>query len=178
MGLEESVSTWLLSVMTDSLSSRSLLDRALAAGSLATISTGGALLGLGMREGEASRVFRLAGKGILESTGIVKVAAPLTSVGVGYVHHLFVATLWGFLLSLCFLPFGNRVRVAGSLAGAALYGWLSLGFVPAGLRIGYSVTSNAFSAVPIGVSLAVALLGSAWLAATDADDVTEVEVEG
>ncbi len=36
----------------------------LAAGTLTAIATGGALLGLGWREGEAGRVFRLAGRGL------------------------------------------------------------------------------------------------------------------
>lgn len=166
-GLEERCGSWLLCCMAESSSPRSALDRAFVAGSLATISTGGALIGLGMRAGESSRIFRLAGRGILEGTGLVRSAAPLTSVGVGYLHHLLVATLWGVLLFLCLVPLKGWKKVVGALAGALFYGLISLDLVPAGLRIGYSVTSNAVSAVPIGISLAVALLGSLWLAATD-----------
>lgn len=156
--------------MAETDNSRGLLDRAFAAGSLATIATGGALIGLGMRKGESSWVFRLAGRGLLESTGLVSTAAPLTSVGVGYLHHLIVATFWGVALSLCILPLRGAVRVLGAIVAAILYAWLSVKFVPSGLRIGYSVTGNMPSAVPIGVSLAVALLGSVWLAATDTQD--------
>ena len=148
-------------------SERSLLDEALATGSLATIATGGALIGLGMREGETSRVFRLAGRGLLERLGTGTSAPPLTSVGVGYVHHLIVASLWGVLLALLVLPLNGIKRVVAAIVAAAAYAWISVGFVPAALRIGYSVTSNVASAVPIGVALAMALLGGVWLAATE-----------
>lgn len=152
----------------EALSPRSRFDEALATGSLATIATGGALIGLGMRDGETSRVFRLAGRGLLERLGVASNMAPLTSVGVGYLHHLLVATLWGTVLALVILPLKGATRVVGALVAAALYAWISIGLVPAGLRIGYAVTSNAASAVPIGVALAVALLGGVWLSATDA----------
>jgi hypothetical protein len=94
-------------------------------------------------------------------------AAPLTSVGVGYLHHLVVATAWGVVLALLVLSRTGITRIATAVIAAALYAWLSIDFVPAALRIGYSVTSNTSSAVPIGVSLLVALLGSVWLAAGD-----------
>jgi hypothetical protein len=169
-GLESRRGGRLLSRMADSPEhtprERSLIDEALAAGSLATIATGGALIGLGMRDGETSRVFRLAGRGLLERYGTVG-AAPLTSVGVGYLHHLLIATLWGALLAMLVLPLKGVTRVAAALLAAAFYAWLSLDFVPAGLRIGYSVTSNMASAVSIGVALGVALLGGVWLAATE-----------
>ncbi len=142
-------------------------DRAVRTGSLATIATGGALIGLGMRQGEASRVFRLAGRGLLERFGVALSAPPLTSVAVGYLHHLLVASLWGMMLSIIVLPLRGLSRLAAVLAVSALYAWVSIDWVPAGLRIGYTVTSNLPSAVPIGVSLAVALLGGVWLAATD-----------
>lgn len=146
---------------------RSLWDRAVTAGSLATIATGGALIGLGMRQGESSRVFRLAGRSLLERVGVATSAAPLTSVAVGYLHHLAVATLWGIGLSLLVLPLRGMTRIAAAILAAALYAWISVDFVPAVLRIGYSVTSNTPSAVPIGISLAVALLGGVWLAAAE-----------
>ncbi|MCC6242767.1 MAG: hypothetical protein IT353_07985 [Gemmatimonadaceae bacterium] len=142
-------------------------DRAVRTGSLATIATGGALIGLGMRQGEASRVFRLAGRGILERTGVASTTAPLTSVAVGYIHHLAVATLWGVVLSAVVLPLRGVTRVVMAVILVALYTWVSVEYVPAGLRIGYTVTANLPSAVPIGVSLVVALLGGIWLAATD-----------
>lgn len=168
--LEEHGSSWLLSHMDESSPPRSRMDNAFAAGSLATISTGGALIGLGMRDGESSRVFRLAGRGLLESSGIVSAAAPLTSVGVGYLHHLFVATLWGVLLSLVVQSLNGWKRSAAAVVAAIAYTVISLVRVPAALRIGYSVTSNATSAVPIGISLAVALLGSVWLASTEIEE--------
>lgn len=151
----------------EGLPSRSRLDDALATGSLATIATGGALIGLGMRDGETSRVFRLAGRGLLERLGVASTTAPLTSVGVGYVHHLLVATLWGTLLAFVVLPRRGMARFGAAIVAAAMYAWISIGLVPAGLRIGYSVTSNAASAVPIGVALAVALCGGVWLSASE-----------
>ena len=145
-----------------------LFDGALASGSLAAIATGGALIGLGLRDDDAGRVFRLAGRALLERVGVASSAVPLTSVGVGYLHHLAVASLWGFALSLLVLPLRGVTRVVAAIIAAVLYAWLSVTFVPAALRIGYSVTSSIPSAVAIGVSLAVALLGGVWLSATHA----------
>lgn len=144
-----------------------LFDAALAAGTLTTIATGGALLGLGWREGEAGRVFRLAGRGLLERLGIVSAAAPLTSVALGYLHHLVVATAWGVLLSLVVLPLRGAVRLLAAVVAAVGYVVLAGYVLPPPLRIGYAVTSNVAGAVPIGAALALALLGGVWLQATE-----------
>jgi len=146
-----------------------VLDAAFATGTLATIATGGALLGFGWREGEAGRAFRLAGRGLLERLGVVSAAAPLTSVALGYLHHLAVATGWGILLALLLLPFRGVTRVLVALALAAAYTVLAGTWLPATLRIGYAVTSTIPGAVPIGAALALALLGGIWLHATDRD---------
>jgi hypothetical protein len=150
-----------------SLSSRAR-DRftaAMTTGSLATIATGGALIGLGLREDDVGRVFRLAGRGVLGRLGVASQAVPLTAVAVGYLHHLAVASLWGFCLAFVVLPLRGVTRIGGAVIMAAIYTWLSMGIIPAALRIGYSVTSSIPSAVSIGVSLAVALLGGIWLSA-------------
>jgi hypothetical protein len=147
-----------------------LLDAAFAAGTLTTIATGGALLGLGWREGEAGRVFRLAGRGLLERLGIMSAAAPLTSVALGYLHHLVIATAWGVLLALFVLPLRGVVRVLAAIVAAAAYTVLSGSLLPPALRIGYAVTSSVPGAVPIGAALALALLGGVWLHATDRGD--------
>ena len=146
-----------------------MLDAAFATGTLATIATGGALLGLGWREGEAGRVFRLAGRGLLERFGVVSSAAPLTSVALGYLHHLAVATAWGILLALIVLPLRGLVRVAAALTVAVGYAVLAGTWLPAPLRIGYAVTSTIPGAVPIGAALALALFGGIWLHAADRD---------
>ena len=151
---------------------RALLEAAYTTGSLTTIATGGALLGLGMREGEPSRVFRLAGRGLLEGLGVTSLAAPLTSVAVGYLDHLLVASVWGLALGLVVLPRRGLWRPLTAPLAAALYTWLSVTLLPAGLRIGYAVTSSTAAAVPIGIALAVALLGGGWLysVADDSED--------
>lgn len=146
---------------------RSLWDRAMATGSLTTIATGGALIGLGMRDGETSRVFRLAGRGLLERAGVASSTAPLTSVGIGYLHHLLIATVWGACLAVLILPLKGVARIAAAVLASVMYVALSVSIVPAALRIGYSVTSSVTSAVSVGVSLLVALLGGIWLAATE-----------
>ena len=87
-----------------------LLDAAFATGTLSAIATGGALLGLGWRDGEVGRVFRLAGRGLLERLGVTSSAAPLTSVALGYLHHLVIATSWGVALALLVLPLRGIVR--------------------------------------------------------------------
>lgn len=144
-----------------------VLDAAFAAGTLTTIATGGALLGLGWREGEAGRVFRLAGRGLLERSGVVSSAAPLTSVALGYLHHLLVATAWGVLLSLVVLPMRGVIRLLAAVVASLGYVVLAAYVLPAPLRIGYAVTSNVAGAVPIGAALAMALLGGVWLHAAE-----------
>ena len=148
--------------------SRTLADSALGTGALTAIATGGALIGLGLREGETSRVFRLVGRALLERFGVASADAPLTSVALGYIHHLAAATLWGGVLGVVVLwPRTNRMRVFTAFACAALYAALTLGVVPPMLRIGYSVTSNVAAVVPISVALVLALLGDIWIDASD-----------
>lgn len=140
------------------------LDAALAAGTLTAIATGGALLGLGWREGEAGRVFRLAGRGLLERAGVASSAAPLTSVALGYLHHLVVATGWGIVLALFVLPWRGATRLAAAILAAAAYAALALWVLPSTLRIGYAVTGTVPGVVAIGGAVAVALLGAVWVA--------------
>ena len=144
-----------------------LLDSALATGALVTIATGGALIGLGVREGEASRVFRLVGRTVLERIGVASAAAPLTSVALGYIHHLLIATLWGVLFGMLVLPLRGGVRVLAAIVAALAYGMFATRWIPPALRIGFSVTSNLPAVVPIAVALMVALLGGVWLATTE-----------
>jgi hypothetical protein len=150
-----------------SLRLQTLLDTAAATGTLTAIATGGALLGLGWREGEVGRAFRLAGRGVLERLGVGSAAAPLTSVTVGYLQHLLVATAWGVLLALCVLPFRGVARLLLIMAAAAGYALVSLTLLPTSLRIGAGVTGTIPGAVTIAVTLAVALLGGGWVADGD-----------
>ena len=147
-----------------------LIDAALAAGTLTAIATGGALLGLGWREGEAGRVFRLAGRGLLERVGVASSAAPLTSVALGYLHHLIVATGWGVLLALLVLPLRGVTRISAALLAAAGYAALALWVLPSTLRIGYAVTGTPSGVVAIGAAVAVALLGGVWVAIGEGHD--------
>lgn len=144
----------------------SLLDRAFATGALTAIATGGALLGLGIREGEPGRAFRLAGRSLLERIGVPSLSAPLTSVTLGYVHHLVIATAWGVLIGLLILPLRGATRVIAAIAAAVLYGMITLRFVPPVLRIGSVVTSTGFGVVAVTVALGAALVGGVWLAAS------------
>jgi hypothetical protein len=146
-----------------------LLDAAFATGTLATIATGGALLGFGWREGEVGRAFRMAGRGLLERFGVVSAAAPLTSVALGYLHHLIVATAWGILLALVVLPLRGLIRAFVMLALAVAYAVLAGIWLPPSLRIGYAVTSTVPGAVPIAAALALALFGGSWLHTADRD---------
>ncbi len=147
-----------------------LLDAALAAGTLTAISTGGALLGLGWREGEAGRVFRLAGRGLLERFGVASSAAPLTSVALGYLHHLVIATLWGVVLSFVVLPFRGATRLLAAVLAAAAYALVALYLLPSTLRIGYAVTATVPGVVSIGAAVGVALLGGVWVAIGEGHD--------
>jgi hypothetical protein len=154
--------------MAETERSRTLLDSAMATGALTTIATGGALIGLGLRDGEASRVFRLVGRSLLERLGVASADAPLTSVALGYLHHLASATIWGALFGVIVLrPRSGAMRVVLAVVCAAAYGVLALQVVPPLFRIGYSVTSNAAAVVPIGAALAMALLGDIWIDAAE-----------
>lgn len=140
------------------------LDAALATGTLAAIATGGALLGFGWREGDPGRMFRLAGRALLERAGVASGALPLTAVALGYVHHLLVASAWGTVLALCVVPWRGRWAIPSALVVAAVYGWLANGRLPVPIRIGLAVTEQPGAVVSIAASLAVALVGGAWLA--------------
>lgn len=143
---------------------RTLVDRALSAGALSTIATGGALIGLGLRDGEVSRVFRLVGRGLLDHVGVAGTPAPLTSVALGYVHHLLISALWGTLCGAVSLrPRGGGRRAFAALCCAALYAALAMTVLPPLARIGHSVTSGAVGVVPISVALLFALWGTVWL---------------
>jgi hypothetical protein len=144
-----------------------LLDAALATGTLVAIATGGALVGFGWRDGEAGRLFRLAGRALLERGGVASGAAPLTSVALGYVHHLVVATTWGALLALAVLPWRGAWRLVAALAVAAAYGWLAATVLPVPVRIGFAVTGSPGAAVSMTAAVAVALLGGVWLVHDD-----------
>jgi hypothetical protein len=146
---------------------RSTLDHALATGALVAITTGGALIGIGLRDGEPGRVFRLVGRTLLERMGVASASAPLTSVTLGYLHHLVIATGWGIALGFLLLSLRGHWRYAGAPVVAALYALLALYVVTPVLRIGYSVTSSPPSVVSIAVVLTLALLGGAWLASSD-----------
>lgn len=154
--------------MPDSRPVRSFLDSALAAGALTTIATGGALIGLGMRDGDSSRVFRLVGRGLLERVGVLSATAPLSSVALGYAHHLVIACGWGTILGACvLLPKSGAARALTALLASVAYGVVALFFAPPLLRIGYAVTSNAATVVPIGAALFLALVGEAWIDSTE-----------
>jgi hypothetical protein len=98
---------------------------------------------------------------------VVSAAAPLSSVALGYLHHLVVATAWGVLLGLLVLPFRGVLRLIVAMTAVAGYGLLTLSIVPAPLRIGYGVTGTLSGVVPIMAALAMALLGGIWLDAGD-----------
>ena len=143
-----------------------LLDAAFGVATLTTIATGGALLGLGLRDGEAGRPFRLAGRGLLESIGVPSLSAPLTAVALGYLHHLLVATGWGVLLALLVLPHRGVWRLVAALIAAATYLLASVTVLPALLRIGYGVTGTIPGAVSVGLALMLSLIGGAWVASS------------
>ncbi|MES2525073.1 MAG: hypothetical protein V4617_20410 [Gemmatimonadota bacterium] len=145
----------------------SLLDAALAMGALVTIATGGALIGLGLQSGEPSRVFRLVGRALLERAGVTSTGAPLTSVALGYLHHLVVATVWGAIIGLIVLPLRGINRVLAAIGITLLYMIVASRWLPPAMRIGFAVTANVPGAVPIAVALLVAVLGGVWLAATE-----------
>jgi hypothetical protein len=137
----------------------------LTSGVLVAIATAGALLGLGWRDGEPSRVFRQAGRNLLGVVGLSSTATPLRATMVGYLHHLVVATLWGMLLALVILRLRGVSRVVALVLLVPLYTFLVPRVVPPLLRIGHAVTSDSASLFPIAATIAVALLGGVWVAA-------------
>jgi hypothetical protein len=78
-----------------------------------------------------------------------------------------VATLWGVLIGLLVLPLRGVTRVLAALVAVIVYAVIVSRWIPPVMRIGFSVTSNVPSVVPIAVALMVALLGGVWLAASE-----------
>ncbi len=154
--------------MTQTVRTRSRFDDALATGALTTIATGGALLGLGLRDGEPSRLFRLVGRALLERLGIPSLNAPLTSVALGYMHHLVIATVWGAVLGLLVMLPRGRARLVAPPVAVMMYAAAAVWILPPILRIGYAVTSSVSAVVPIDVALLVALYGGIWVGTRDA----------
>jgi hypothetical protein len=91
-------------------------------------------------------------------------------VALGYVHHLVIATAWGVVLALPVLALRGPVRLVAALVAALGYVICAVFILPPALRIGYAVTSNPPSAFPIGVALALAIVGGIWLDATDENE--------
>jgi hypothetical protein len=140
------------------------LDALLVAGALVTIATGGTLIGIGLREGDASRAFRLAGRGLLERFGVAATSAPLTSVAFGFLHHLVVATLWGMVASVVLRRGrGTAAAAASVIAVTVAYAALAVTVLPPFVRIGYAVTSDVASVVPMAAAMLVALSGALWV---------------
>ena len=146
----------------------SLLDDAFATCALTIVATGGALIGLGMRSGEPSRLFRLVGRMLLERVGIASSFVPLTSVAIGYLHHLLIAAVWGFVFALMVLVFRGVLRVFAALGVSALYSVLSPDVLPPLLRIGGAVTSSVATVVPIGGTILLSMLCGMWLSSSRA----------
>ena len=119
----------------------------------------------------ASRLTPAAKSGLLERVteygDVPPVQLRVTSVAFGYLHHLVIATAWGVLIGLLVLPLRGAVRVLAAVAAATIYAFCAIRGVPPVFRIGFSVTNNVPSVVPIAVALCVALLGGVWLKATD-----------
>ncbi len=158
-----------MSLRRSSLTPAALIDAAFASGTLVTIATGTVLLTQGWNEGELGRYFRLAGRALLEQIGVPSASAPLTSVALGYVHHLTIASIWGFLLALVVLPWRGAMCVLMAALAAGFYVLLITTIMPAPLRIGYTVTGTVGSAVPIAAAMFVALLAGAWLASGEGE---------
>lgn len=135
----------------------------LASGALVTITTAGALVGLGLQTGEALRVFRHAGINVLAALGFVT-AGPLAAVTAGLLHHLVVASGWGVLLSIVALTLQGLSRLVACVLLVPLYLYIVPRVIPPVFRIGHAVTSRDADLFPIAAALAVALLGGAWVA--------------
>jgi hypothetical protein len=136
----------------------------LATGLLVAITTSGALFGLGMRAGEALRVFRLVGRNIL---GLGEVNSDVQLIVTGLGHHLVVATLWGSLLAAVVLRLQGFSRLLVCVFLVPLYLVAIPRVVPPLLRVGHAVTSSAADMFPIAAAISVALLGGAWVAKRD-----------
>ena len=131
---------------------------------LVTITTAGALVGLGIRRADdTSLVFQIVGHNLLNTIGRADVATPLQASLVGYVHHLTIATLWGLALAPLVLRTRGALRALVCLLIVPLYTALAVYVLPAFFRIGHVVTSNVADVFPTAAALAVALLGGAWV---------------
>jgi hypothetical protein len=132
------------------------------AGLLVMSATTAVLLVFGWRDGEPAKAFRNAGRMLLESGNTPGTALPLAATIVGLVHHVVVAVLWGALLLLIVRLFRGWARVVMSLAVATGFAMLNLLVIPPVLGVGYAVVTSLGRAVPLALSIALALLVTPW----------------
>jgi len=108
-------------------------------------------------------VFRAAGGRVL--AGIA--ANPALMVLAGSVHHLIVATAWGYLLSYGAMRLHGLMRTVACIVLIPVYMWVVSNFIPSFFQIGFGVTSTRADLFPVAAAISVALLGGAWVAKRD-----------
>ena len=137
----------------------------LATAALVSIATAGALVGLGLRSGDALRAFRNAGTDLLANFGLT--ANIIGQVFIGVVHHVVLSGAWGLLFAALIMRLQTASRIVACVLLVPLYVYIIPRVISPSLRIGYAVTNRDTDLFSIAVALSVALLGGAWVAKRD-----------
>jgi hypothetical protein len=137
----------------------------LSTAALVFIATAGALVGLGLRNGDALSAFHLTGSAVLDRLGLAANVAGRVIAGV--LQHLLLSGAWGLLLAAVTLPLRLRMRIVACVLLVPLYMYAIPRFVPSSFRIGSAVTNRDTDLFPIAVAISIALLGGAWVAKRD-----------
>ena len=137
----------------------------LSTAALVSIATAGALIGLGLRSGDALRAFRNAGTDLLANFGLT--ANIIGQVFIGVVHHVVLSGAWGLLFAALIMRLQTASRIVACVLLVPLYVYIIPRVISPSLRIGYAVTNRDTDLFSIAVALSVALLGGAWVAKRD-----------
>lgn len=129
---------------------------------LVFVATTGALLAFGWNDGEPTKAFRQAGRMLLGVVELPGAAIPATATALGLLHHLVITLVWGALLLLVARPFRGLRYLWAVLALAVTFSLLNLWLVPPMFGVGYAVVTSVWRAVPLALSIALALLVTPW----------------
>lgn len=129
---------------------------------LVFVATTGALLAFGWSDGEPTKAFRQAGRMLLGVVELPESAIPATATALGLLHHMVITLVWGALLLLVVRPLRGLHYLWAVLALAVTFSLLNLWLVPPIFGVGYAVVTSVWRAVPLALSIALALLVTPW----------------
>jgi hypothetical protein len=133
------------------------------AGLVATATTLGVIVGLGLRHQSALRPFLIAGRSVLTSTTGILAPAPV-AITVGVLVHAFWMLLWGVCFSIVATPLRGLTRGLAALVVVGLAALLAWTVLPGALGAGVIAAHNTAQTLFLLSLLALSLLAGIRLA--------------